>query len=317
MKVTEHIENSKNPFISFEIIPPLRGGNISELFELVDELVKHHPPFIDVTSHSAEVQYEETPDGGIKKRVKRKRPGTIGLSVAIKNKYNIDTVPHILCRGFTKEETEDALIELNYLGIENVLAVQGDDKGYKKPTPAGKTTNEYANELVEQINKMNHGQYLESDLLDASPTNFCIGVAGYPEKHYESPNMTADMEVLKSKIKNGAHYCVTQMFYKNEYYFNFVEQCRKAGIKMPVIPGLKILTSKKHLTSLPRDFFIDIPEELYNEVMEAKDKHVIEIGVEWAYKQVEELLNRNVPSVHFYILQNAKPVNLLFEKLKI
>ncbi len=317
MKVTEHLEKAKNPFISFEIIPPLRGGSITELFELVDELVKHHPPFIDVTSHSAEVQYEETPDGGIKKKVKRKRPGTIGLSVAIKNKYNIDTVPHILCRGFTKEETEDALIELNYLGIENVLAVQGDDKGYKKPTPAGKTTNEYANELVEQINNMNNGHYLESDLLDATPTNFCIGVAGYPEKHYESPNMKADLEVLKAKIKNGAHYSVTQMFYKNEYYFNFVEQCRKAGIKIPIIPGLKILTSKKHLTSLPRDFFIDIPEDLYNEVMEAKDKHIMEVGVEWASRQVEELLNKNVPSVHFYILQNAKPVNMLFKKLKI
>ncbi|MCE1165562.1 MAG: methylenetetrahydrofolate reductase [Bacteroidetes bacterium] len=317
MKVSEHLANSKNPFISFEIIPPLRGGSITELFELVDELVKHHPPFIDVTSHSAEVQYEEIPDGGIKKRVKRKRPGTIGLSVAIKNKYNIDTVPHILCRGFTKEETEDALIELNYLGIENVLAVQGDDKGYKKPTPAGKTTNEYADELVEQINNMNKGHYLESDLLDATPTNFCIGVAGYPEKHYESPNMKADMEVLKSKIKNGAHYCVTQMFYKNEHYFNFVDQCRKSGINIPVIPGLKILTSKKHLTSLPKDFFIDIPEELYNEVMEAKDRHIIDIGVEWACKQVEELLNRNAPAVHFYILQNAKPVNMVFTKLKI
>ena len=317
MKVTEHIEKAKDPFISFEIIPPLRGGNINEIFELVEELVKHHPPFIDVTSHSAEVQYDETPDGGIKKKVKRKRPGTIGLSVAIKNKYNIDTVPHILCRGFTKEETEDALIELNYLGIENVLAVQGDDKGYKKPTPAGKTTNEYAMELVEQINSMNRGQYLESDLLDAAATDFCIGVAGYPEKHYESPNLKADLEVLKAKIKAGAHYAVTQMFYKNNYYFDFLERCGKAGIEIPIIPGLKILTSKKPLTSLPRDFFIDIPEELYNEVMEAKDKHIMEIGVEWACRQVEELLNNKVPSVHFYILQNAKPVNMLFDKLKL
>jgi methylenetetrahydrofolate reductase (NADPH) len=317
LKVIEHLENSKSPFISFEIIPPLRGGNINELFELVEDLVKLNPPFIDVTSHSAEVQYEETSDGGIKKRVKRKRPGTIGLSVAIKNKYNVDTVPHILCRGFTKEETEDALIELNYLGIENVLAIQGDDKGYKKPTPVGKTTNEYAVELVEQINRMNTGHYLEEDLLDATPTDFCIGVAGYPEKHYESPNMKADMEILKAKIKNGAHYAVTQMFYKNDYYFDYLKLCKKEGINIPIIPGLKILTSKKHLTSLPRDFFIDIPEELYGEVMAADDKHVMEIGVNWACKQVENLLNSKVPSVHFYILQNSKPVKMLFDRLNL
>ncbi|MCI0472128.1 MAG: methylenetetrahydrofolate reductase [Ignavibacteria bacterium] len=317
MKVTEHLDKAKNPLISFEIIPPLRGGDIRQLFETLEDLIKLNPPFIDVTSHSAEVQYEETAEGQIKKKVKRKRPGTIGISVAIKNKYNIDTVPHLLCRGFTKEETEDALIELNYLGIENVLAIQGDDKGYKKPTPHGKTTNEYADELVEQITAMNKGKYLEEDLLDASSTDFCIGIAGYPEKHYESPNIKADMEVLKSKIKKGAHYVVTQMFYRNDYYFNYLELCRQNGIQIPVIPGLKILTSKRHLTSLPKDFFIDIPEELYNEVISAKDKNVTEIGVEWAAKQVEELLNKGVPAVHFYILQNSKPVQMLFKKLKL
>jgi methylenetetrahydrofolate reductase (NADPH) len=317
LKVTEHLDKARNPLISFEIIPPLRGGDIKQLFETLEDLIKLNPPFIDVTSHSAEVQYEETSDGRIKKKVKRKRPGTIGISVAIKNKYNIDTVPHLLCRGFTKEETEDALIELNYLGIENILAIQGDDKGYKKPTPQGKTTNEFADELVEQVSAMNRGKYLEEDLLDASPTDFCIGIAGYPEKHYESPNIKADVEVLKSKISNGAHYIVTQMFYKNEYYFNYLELCRKNGINIPVIPGLKILTSKHHLTSLPRDFFIDIPEDLYNEVISAKDKNVTEIGVEWAAKQVEELLNKGVPAVHFYILQNSKPVQMLFKKLKL
>ncbi len=317
MKVVEHLAKAKNPLISFEIIPPLRGGDINSLFNILEDLIKLNPPFIDVTSHSAEVQYEETPDGGIKKKVKRKRPGTIGISVAIKNKYNIDTVPHILCKGFTKEETEDALIELNYLGIENVLAVQGDDKGFKKPTPHGKTTNNFSVDLVKQISNMNNGNYLEADLLDASPTDFCIGVAGYPEKHYESPNLKADMEVLRTKIKSGANYIVTQMFFDNKHYFRYVETCKKENFDIPIIPGLKIITTKKHLTSLPRDFYIDIPEDLYNEVIEADDKHVIEIGVEWASKQVEELLNAKVPGVHFYVLQNSNPVQMLFKKLKL
>lgn len=317
MKIIEFIEQAKNPLISFEIIPPLRGGDIRQIFEILEDLIKLKPPFIDVTSHSAEVQYDETPTGEIRKKIKRKRPGTIGLSVAIKNKYNVETVPHILCKGFTKEETEDALIELNYLGIENVLAIQGDDKGFKKPTPTGKTTNEYAVDLVEQITNMNSGKYLEADLLDASPTNFCVGVAGYPEKHYESPNIKADIEILKNKIKAGAHYIVTQMFFNNKYYFDYLALCRKEGINIPIIPGLKIITSKKHLTSLPRDFFLEIPEALYSEIMNAKDKHVTEIGVEWAAKQVEELFNNNVPLAHFYILQNSAPVQMLFKKLKL
>ncbi len=316
MKVVEHIINSKNPLISFEIIPPLRGGDIRQIFEIVEDLMKFKPPFIDVTSHSAEVQYEETPDGGIRKKVKRKRPGTIGLSVAIKNKYNIDTVPHILCKGFTKEETEDALIELNYLGIENVLAIQGDDKGFKKPTPAGKTINEYALDLVKQITAMNKGKYLEEDLLDAYATDFCIGVAGYPEKHFESPNMKADIELLKQKVKAGADYIVTQMFFDNKKFFKFVSMCRDAGINVPIIPGLKIITSKKHLNSLPKDFFIEIPEDLYGEIKESDPKHVMDIGVEWAVKQVEELFNNGTPSVHFYILQNAKPIQKFFKLLR-
>jgi len=317
MKVVEHLAKATNPLISFEIIPPLRGGDINQLFNILEDLIKLNPPFIDVTSHSAEVQYEETPAGLIKKKVKRKRPGTIGISVAIKNKYNIDTVPHILCKGFTKEETEDALIELHYLGIENVLAIQGDDKGFKKPTPHGKTANSYANELVEQVTQMNKGNYLEVDLLDATPTDFCIGIAGYPEKHYESPNIKADMEVIRSKIKAGANYIVSQMFFDNKHFFNFTDAIKKEGMNIPVIPGLKIITSKKHLTSLPRDFYIDIPEDLYNEVIAADDKHVLEIGVDWACKQVEELLNNNVPAVHFYILQYSKPVQMLFKKLKL
>src|SRR5690606_13054157 len=188
------------------------------LFGIIDELMKYNPPFIDVTSHAAEVQYEETKDG-IRKKTKRKKPGTIGISVAIKNKYNIDTVPHLLCTGFTREETEDALIELNYLGIENVLAVRGDDKGNTKPIPKDKTINCYADDLVRQIVKMNKGKYLDDELLDATPSDFCIGVGGYPEKHFESPNLKSDIKYLKKKVEAGADYIVTQMFFKNEAYY--------------------------------------------------------------------------------------------------
>jgi len=316
MKVTEYFEKARDPFITFEILPLQRGGDIKKLFAIVDVLMNYKPPFIDVTSHSAQVQYEETP-GGIRKKVKRKRPGTIGISVAIKNKYNVETVPHLLCNGFTKEETEDALIELNYLGIENVLAIRGDDLGFKKQIPEGKTCNIFALDLVKQIADMNNGKYLEEDLLDASPTNFCIGISGYPEKHFEAPNINGDLKFTKEKIKSGAHYIVTQMFYDNKHYFNYVKKCREAGIDVPVIPGLKILTRKDHLNSIPKNFFVDIPDELSEEVIAAKPEHVIDIGVEWAAKQCEELLDSGVPSLHFYILQYVKPVEKLMKRLKL
>ncbi len=316
MKVTEHLNNAKDPLISFEIIPLQRGGDINLLFNIVDVLMKFNPPFIDVTSHSSEVHFEETPNG-IRKKVKRKRPGTIGISVAIKNKYNVDTVPHILCNGFTREETEDALIELNYLGIENVLAVRGDDIGYKKPVPEGRTSNIYALDLVKQVVDMNKGRYLEEDLLDAAPTNFCIGVGGYPEKHFESPNLKSDIKLAKEKVNAGADYIVTQMFYDNRYYFEFLKKCREDGITVPIIPGLKILTGKKQLNSIPKTFYVEIPEGLSSEISEAKPEHVVDIGVEWTAKQCEELLNEGIPSLHFYIMQNAKPIQKLFERLKM
>ncbi len=316
MKVTEHIEKSGSPRISFEIIPLQRGGDIKQLFSFIDSIIKYNPPFIDVTSHSSQVIYEETPSG-IRKKVKRKRPGTIGISVAIKNRYNIDTVPHILCEGFTKEETEDALIELNYLGIENVLAVRGDDIGYKKPVPEGRSSNIFAVDLVKQIKAMNSGRYLEEDLLDAAPTNFCIGVGGYPEKHFEAPNLKTDIKYVKEKIDAGAEYVVTQMFFNNKCYFEYVEKCRAEGITAPIIPGLKLLTSKRQLKSIPANFFVEIPEQLSAEIMEAKQEHVTDIGVEWAVKQCEELLNRGVPSLHFYIMQNSNPIEKLFNKLKL
>ncbi len=316
MKVTEHLANAKSPLISYEIIPPKRGGDIKQLFKVIEELLTYNPPFIDVTSHAAEVEYRETPQG-IKKRIKRKRPGTIGISVAIKNHFNIDTVPHILCKGFTREETEDALIELNYLGIENVLAIRGDDLGYEKEIPDHKTANVYAYELVEQVTKMNQGKYLEEDLLDAMPTDFCIGVSGYPEKHIETPNMKIEVDRAKKKIEAGGHYIVTQMFYENKFYFDFVKSCRAAGIECPIIPGLKVITTKKHLQGLPKHFFINIPEELSNEILEAKDEHVLEIGAAWAAKQARDLLDNGAPSLHFYIMQSSKPIKKMFEFLKL
>lgn len=316
MKVTEHIEKAKRPLISFEILPLNRGGDINQLFNLLDDIIKYEPPFIDVTSHSAQVHYEET-STGIKKKIKRKRPGTIGISVAIKNKYNIDTVPHILCNGFTKEETEDALIELNYLGIENVLAVRGDELLFKKPVPEGKTSNTYALDLINQIVDMNKGKYLEEDLLDASPTNFCIGVGGYPEKHFESPNLNTDIKFVKEKINAGGEYIVTQMFFNNKHYFDFVKRCREQDINVPIIPGLKILGFKSQLTNIPKNFYIEIPDELSSEVMEAKPEHVLDIGVEWAAKQCEELLNNGAPSLHFYIMLNSKPITKLMNRLKL
>ena len=316
MKVTEHLEKARKPLISFEILPLTRGGDIKLIYNVIDDLIKYDPPFIDVTSHSAQVQYLETPEG-IRKKVKRKRPGTIGISVAIKNKYNIDTVPHLLCNGFTREETEDALIELNYLGIENILAVRGDDPGFKKPIPHGRTSNIYALDLVKQVMDMNRGKYLEEDLLDASPTNFCIGVGGYPEKHFEAPNLNTDVKYVKEKINAGAEYVVTQMFFNNKYYFDFVKKCRDENISAPVIPGLKILTYKKQLSNIPKNFYVEIPDELTSEIQAAKPEHVTDISVEWTAKQCEELLNNGAPSLHFYIMLDSKPIDKLFKRLKI
>jgi methylenetetrahydrofolate reductase (NADPH) len=240
MKVTEHLAQASKPLISFEIIPPLRGGDVKGLLGLIDDLVKYHPPFIDITSNAAEVIYDETP-AGIQRRVKRKRPGTLGVCALIQNKYQIDAVPHILCQGFTREETEDFLIELRYLGIDNVLAVRGDDSGFKKPLQYGRSANRYACDLVAQIAAMNGGRYIEEDLLNAEPTSFCVGVGGYPEKHFEAANLRLDVRRVKEKVEAGAHYVVTQMFFDNRHYFQFVDLCREQGINVPIIPGLKIL----------------------------------------------------------------------------
>lgn len=316
MKVTEHLAQADRPLISFEIIPPLRGGDVKGLLALIDDLTKFRPPFIDITSHAAEVIYEETSQG-IQRRVKRKRPGTLGVCALLQNKYHIDAVPHILCRGFTREETEDFLIELKYLGIDNVLAVRGDDSGFQKPLQFGRSANDYACDLVGQIAAMNRGRYLEEGLLDAQPADFCIGVGGYPEKHFEAANLKLDVRHTKEKVDAGAHYIVTQMFFNNEHYFRYVDACREQGITVPIIPGLKILSSAKQLASIPRSFYVEIPDALSDEILAAKPEQVQDIGVEWALKQSEELLSRGAPALHFYVMQNATAVKKLMGKLKL
>lgn len=315
MKVIEHLAKAKDTLISFEIIPPKRGGDIHSLLKVVDDISKFNPPFIDITSHAAEVTYEETPQG-IKRKVKRKRPGTLGICALIQNKYDIDAVPHVLCNGFTREETEDFLIDLQYLGIENVLALRGEENSYQKPIMNGRSINEYAVDLVQQISNMNKGIYLEEELVDARPSNFCIGVAAYPEKHISAPNLDFDIKQLKKKVEAGADYIVTQMFYDNRRYFDFIDKCKDYGIQVPIIPGLKILTSKKQVTSIPANFHICLPPELTDPVLDAKnDEEVLEIGVNWTYQQVKELVERKVPAIHFYIMQNSKPIQLLMKKL--
>jgi len=308
MKVVDLLTEGDNPQVSFEIVPPKRGSTLSEILEIVDELSEFDPPFLDVTSHSAQVYYEEQNDGSWRRHVKRKRPGTLGMCAAIKGRFGIETVPHLLCRGFTREESEDALIELNYLGIHNVMALRGDDTGFQKPISVDRTRNEYAIDLVKQIADMNRGQYLE-ELIDAAPTEFCVGVAGYPEKHFEAPNITWDVLNLKRKVDAGADYITSQMFFDNAPFLDFVERCRDVGITIPIVPGLKILTRKRQLQTLPARFHLQIPEALAAECEAAKnDSEVAEIGIRWALKQCEGLMEAGFSNLHFYIIQTPQHV---------
>lgn len=315
MKVIEHYERANEPLISFEIIPPKRGGSVDKVFESLDKVMKYNPPFIDVTYHAAESYYEELEDGTIKRHIKRKRPGTIGLCAAIKHKYGVDPVPHLICEGFTKEETEDALIELNYLGIDNVLAIRGDSAEDSTPRIKNGTLNKFALDLVNQIKGMNRGKYLE-DIVNAHETNFCVGVAGYPEKHFEAPNLDFDIQQLKKKVEAGGDYIVTQMFFNNEAYFRFVEKCRNAGINCPIVPGLKVLTREQHLNFLPKYFHLNIPEALSDEV-QADPSNAQDIGVEWTAQQCRELLEGGAPGIHFYIMGDPTPALDAIDKLPL
>ena len=315
MKVIDFLEEASSTLFSYEIIPPNRGGSIDKVFKLVEQLMPFDPPFIDLTSRSAEVYYEDDGKGEMIKHIRRKRPGTIGISAAIKNKFNVETVPHILCRGFTQQETEDALIELNYLGINNVLLVRGDELRKDPVSYHGRTRNKYASDLVKQVKNMNEGIYLE-ELIETAPSNFCIGVGGYPEKHFEASNMNEDLRLLKAKVDAGADYIVTQMFYDNKAYFKFVDDCRLAGITVPIIPGIKILSTEAHLRALPKYFYIDIPDALSSKVIGKSKKEIHKIGLEWTLRQVEELIEAKVPCVHFYIMSSAKLVTEVVSKFK-
>ena len=315
MHIIELLDQASGTLISFEIIPPMRGRSAEALMAAVDALMQFAPPFIDVTSHSAEVEYKQLPDGSWQRRVKRKRPGTVGICAAIKGKYGVETVPHILCHGFNRRETEDVLIELDFLGIKNVMALYGDDTGLQRKPEPGSNVNKSALDLVCQIDAMNRGQYQEP-FLNAHATNFCVGVAGYPEKHFKAPNLAWDIEFLKQKVDAGAHYVTTQMFFDAQHYTNFVTLCRQSGISVPIIPGLKVLTTRRQLMVLPSRFYVEIPEDLAGEVAEAADEHVEEVGIRWCVAQCEALMNAGVPCLHFYVMQRSKSVRQVVERLR-
>lgn len=316
MKVTEHLKTAKSTLFSFEILPPLKGQSIQSLFKGIDPLMEFKPAFIDVTYHREEYIYKKRENGLLEKMTTRKRPGTVGICAAIMNKYHVDTVPHIICGGFSKEETENALIDLDFLGIENVLVLRGDSIKSEKnfvPEPMG---HQYATDLLEQVVKMNNGKYLDDEMRFDNSTDFCIGVAGYPEKHFEAPNMGFDLRYLKMKADMGADYIVTQMFFDNEKYFKFVDDCRAMGIDIPIIPGLKPLTAKRQLTVLPSIFHIDMPEELCKAVEDCKTKDELkQVGVEWCIQQSKELIEKGAPCLHYYSMGKSESVKKIAEAL--
>ena len=316
MKVIEHINKAKGKTqFTFEILPPVKGHHISSIFDNIDSLMEFKPPFIDVTYHREEYVYNDIGNGLLQKKVVRKRPGTVGICAALQNKYNVDAIPHILCGGFTKEETENLLIDLDFLGINNIVALRGDaikSETYFTPNKEGHS---YASELVNQISDLNKGIYLE-DLEISSKTDFCIGVAGYPEKHMEAPSLESDIHFLKKKIKLGADYIVTQMFFDNKKFFDFVEICRKEGINVPIIPGLKPISTLKQLNILPQRFHCNLPEELIKEVIKCKDnKEVKEVGIEWCIEQSKELKKAGVPFLHYYSMGKSMNIKRIASKI--
>jgi methylenetetrahydrofolate reductase (NADPH) len=309
MKVTEHIKNAKQTLFSFEILPPLKGTSIESIYNSLDPLMEFSPPFIDVTYHREEYVYKKRKDGLLERRSVRKRPGTVGICAAIMNKYNVDTVPHIICGGFNEEETENALIDLDFLGVDNVLVLRGDpikSETYFKPNEGGHS---YASELLQQVNQMNKGIYLDDELKNSASTDFCVGVAGYPEKHFEASNMRSDIHFLKKKVEAGADYIVTQMFFDNQQYFDFVNLCRENDIKIPIIPGLKPMSTNKQLRLLPQRFHLNIPNPLVDEVLKCKtNEQIRQVGVEWAIQQTKELIEFGAPCIHFYTMGKSDNV---------
>lgn len=305
MTVKEILSTAKKPLFTFELLPPLKGHSLERIYKAIDRLIDFDPAYINFTSHRNEVIYKERPDGLLEKRTIRKRPGTIALAAAVKYKYNITVVPHLLVGGFTKQETENALIEMNFLGIDDVLALRGDPPRGSRMFMPERGGHKYATDLVKQIVNMNNGKYID-DVEQTTPTNFCIGVGGYPEKHHESPNICSDLEMLKKKVEAGAEYIVTQMFFDNSKFFSFVEACREEGITVPIIPGIKPVVSLSDIKLLPQTFNIDLPTDLVKELAKCKkNEDTWQVGVEWATMQSKELLSKGVPGIHYYTLGSS------------
>jgi len=309
MKVIDHIRQANETLISFEILPPLKGKTINSIYEHLDPLMEFKPSFINVTYHRSEHVFKKKADGTFEKVEVRKRPGTVGICAAIMNYYHVDAVPHLICGGFNKRETEDALIDLNFIGVDNVLVLRGDAAKNETVFEPEFDGHRYALDLMKQVVDLNNGIYLEEDIRDGFRTKFSIGVAGYPEKHFEAPNMDTDIRHLKTKVDAGADYIITQMFFDNHKFFEFVKKCREAGIEAPIIPGLKPITSKKQLSVLPRTFNVDIPNELSVEIMKCKaDVDVEKVGGEWLLQQSKELKESGVPVLHYYTLGKPKVI---------
>jgi len=306
MKIIEHIEKRQGTLFSFEILPPLKGVGIQSIFDGIDPLMEFNPSFIDVTYHREDFLLKQRADGSFDRVSTRKRPGTVAICAAIQNKYHIDAVPHIICGGFTRDDTETALIELNFLGIDNVLALRGDArKGDVNFIPENRG-NKNALDLIHQVKNMNSGIYLDEELTNATESDFCIGAACYPEKHMDAPNLQSDLKFLKRKVEAGAEFLVTQMFFDNQHYFDFVQKCRDIGINVPIIPGIKPISTKKQLMVLPKIFHIDMPEELVNQVEKCSNKEEVkQVGIEWTTKQCKELMAQDVPVLHFYTMGKA------------
>lgn len=316
MKIIDIIKESRNPVFSFEILPPLKGNSIYKVFDIVEKLRKFDPKFVNITSHHSEYVYKPLPDGTHRRVSVVKRPGTVAIAAALQNRYGLIPVPHIICKGFTKEETEYALLDLNFLGINNLLVLRGDEKGQDSTNGRPELYHEHATDLQEQVNLFNKGIGLDEMSIQGIETPFSYGMACYPEKHEEAPNMDSDMYYLKKKVENGADYLVTQMFFDNEKYFRFVERCRAEGIDVPILPGLKPISKKSQLTVLPKVFRTDIPEELASRVRGCKtDEEVKQVGIEWAVKQSRQLLEHGAPGIHYYTMSVSDSVLKIAEKV--
>lgn len=315
MKVTDHLKTAKDTLFSFEILPPLKGKSIQSIFDGIDPLMEFGPKFINVTYHREEFIYMERENGLLEKIAIRKRPGTVGICAAIMNKYNVDAVPHLICGGFSKEETENALIDLQFLGIDNVLALRGDSIKTESNFRPHENGHAHAVDLIHQMHDMNQGNYLMDDV-NLEPTDFCIGAAGYPEKHFEAMNLQTDLNYLKAKVDAGADYIVTQMFFDNTKYFEFVDACRKVGINVPIIPGIKPIKSLHHISFLPKFFHIDYPEALSAELLKCKtNKDAEAVGIEWGIHQSRELKAANVPCIHYYTMSNSDSVKAIAKEI--